>query len=184
MVTVTEITEIGVRGVGMMKTVIGMVLAGALIVGVASAQTGPASKAPRLAFHSLRVSDLNRATDYYRALGFSARDNPGWTTGEEADRLYNTQGARFRAAALTIPSTNSGQLFTLYLREYKDAGGRSRVDFPPRNPSSTHLGLMVPDADNLWAKLQSDRLLRPLSWGGKLIRMPGQTSGGSLWYHM
>jgi catechol 2,3-dioxygenase-like lactoylglutathione lyase family enzyme len=37
---------------------------------------------------------------------------------------------------------------------------------------------MAPDADNLWAKLQSDRLLRPLSWGGKLIRMPGQTSGG------
>jgi catechol 2,3-dioxygenase-like lactoylglutathione lyase family enzyme len=83
-----------------------------------------------------------------------------------------------RTAILKIPTTDSGRPFTLYLREYKDIDRGSRADFPARDPSSTHLGLMVPEADALWEKLKEEGLLRPLSWGGKLIRLPGQTSGG------
>ncbi len=133
-----------------------------------------------LAFQSVRVSDLKRSVAYYQALGFTAADKiePAWVKDEAANRLYRTPGASFRAATLTIPSVNSGQPFVLYLREYEGAGGRGRVDFPPRYPSSTHFGLMVPQADELWEMLRVTGLLRPLSWDGKLIRTAGQTSGG------
>ncbi len=143
--------------------------------GAAASQRG---KVLGLAFKSVRVSDLEKATIYYQALGFAVAGDPDppWIKNEAANRLYNTPGAMSRTATLTIPSTNSGRPFTLYLREYKNAGGRGRIDFPPRHPSSTHFGLMVPEADNLWAKLRASGLLRPLSWDGKLIRMPGQAS--------
>ena len=133
-----------------------------------------------LAFESLRVSDLNRSIGYYRALGFALTgdSNPPWAVDEAANGLYNAPGVSSRTATLTIASTASGQPFTLYLREYKDFERGRRIDFPARNPSSTHVGLMAPEADALWAQLQSAGLLRPLSWDGRLIRMPGQTSGG------
>jgi catechol 2,3-dioxygenase-like lactoylglutathione lyase family enzyme len=161
----------------------------ALFVGIAFTGSGQslrgsaASKSRAvlgIAFESLRISDLKKSIDYYRTLGFAlASDaNPPWIVDEAANRLYNAPGVSSRTAALTIASTASGQPFTLYLREYKDFERGRRIDFPARNPSSTHMGLMVPEADALWAQLQSAGLLRPLSWDGKLIRMPGQTSGG------
>jgi catechol 2,3-dioxygenase-like lactoylglutathione lyase family enzyme len=149
-------------------------------------QSPPASAAAKsgkvlgIAFESLRVSNLKKSIDYYQAIGFTAASdtNPPWAKDEAANRLYNTPGAMSRTATLTIASTASGRPFTLYLREYRDVGIGGRADFPARNPSSTHIGLMVPEADALWVQLQSAGMLRPLSWEGKLIRMPGQTSGG------
>jgi len=38
--------------------------------------------------------------------------------------------------------------------------------------------VLAPEADALWEKLKAAGTLRPLSWDGKLIRLPGQTSGG------
>jgi catechol 2,3-dioxygenase-like lactoylglutathione lyase family enzyme len=79
---------------------------------------------------------------------------------------------------LTIASTNSGEPFILYLREYKGIDRGNRVDFPARNPSAAHVGLMVPDADTLWAQMKSAGTLRALSWDAKLMRLPGQATGG------
>jgi catechol 2,3-dioxygenase-like lactoylglutathione lyase family enzyme len=143
-------------------------------------EAGRSGKVLGIAFDSLQVSDLEKSIDYYRAVGFTLVNNPDppWVRDEAANRLYRTPGALSRTAALTIPCTASGQPFTLYLRQYKDIERGGRKDFPARAPSAAHLGLIVPEADALWEKLRSDGMLRPLSWDGKLIRMPGQTSGG------
>jgi catechol 2,3-dioxygenase-like lactoylglutathione lyase family enzyme len=155
-----------------------------LFLGIAF--TGDAQQAPQsgkvlgLAFESLSVSNLERSIHYYKTLGFTVvgDENPSWTTDEEANRLYNTPGAISRTAALSIASSGSGKPFIFYLREYKNFDRHSRADFPARDPSSCHIGIMVPDADTLWARMKSDGLLRALSWDAKLVRMPGQTSGG------
>ncbi len=142
-----------------------------------AAQSG---KVLGLAFESLAVSNLEKSVNYYKSIGFSVAGdaNPPWTRDETANRLYNTPHAMSRTVALTIASTGSGKPFILYLREYKDFNRRSRANFPARNPSSSHMGVIVPDADTLWEQLKSAGLLRALSWDAKLVRMPGQTSGG------
>jgi catechol 2,3-dioxygenase-like lactoylglutathione lyase family enzyme len=133
-----------------------------------------------IAFESLAVSDLEKSVNYYKAIGFAVAGevNPPWIKDEAANRLYNTPGAMSRTATLSVTSTGSGKPFTLFLREYKDFVRHSRADFPARDPSSSHIGLMVPEADVLWAQLKSSGLLRALSWDAKLVRMPGQPSGG------
>jgi catechol 2,3-dioxygenase-like lactoylglutathione lyase family enzyme len=168
---------------------IGMVLLCMTLAGIAFAagnrpdpgrETDNPGKIHGIAFESLQVSNLERSVKYYRALGFALMSdaNQPWTVDEAANRLYKTPGAKSRTAALTILRTASGQPFTLYLRQYKDLERGSRIDFPARDPSAAHFGLMVPKADALWEQLRSAGMLRPLSWGGKLIRMPGQTLGG------
>jgi catechol 2,3-dioxygenase-like lactoylglutathione lyase family enzyme len=134
----------------------------------------------KMAFESVIVSNLERSVQYYKTLGFAVVGDatPSWTKEDAENRLYNTPGALSRTAKLTAASTGSGEPFLLYLREYKDVARGNRVDFPARNPSATHIGVMVPDADTLWAKMKSDGILRALSWDSKLVRLPGQTSGG------
>ncbi|MEJ2245397.1 MAG: hypothetical protein P8Y80_04800 [Acidobacteriota bacterium] len=143
-------------------------------------ETGGTGKVLGLAFDCLQVSSLERSIEYYRTLGFSISGdtNPPWIEDEAANSLYKTPGARFRTATLNMDSTVSGQTFTLYLREYKGIDRGDRVDHHPRSPSSSHIGIVVPEADALWAKMQDSGMLRPLSWDGKLVRMPGQSSGG------
>jgi catechol 2,3-dioxygenase-like lactoylglutathione lyase family enzyme len=133
-----------------------------------------------IAFNTVQVSNLEKSIGYYRMLGFApvGDTDPAWIEDEAANRLYRTPGARFRTAKLAMATTASGRPFTLYLREYDGLERSGRVDFPARNPSSSHMGLIVPEADALWEQLKSAGMLRPLSWDGKLIRMPGQTSGG------
>ena len=133
-----------------------------------------------MAFESVVVSNLERSLKYYKALGFKteSENHPPFAGDEAENRLYKTPGAMSRTAKLTVASAVSGEPFILYLREYKNAARGNRVDFPARNPSAAHIGLMVPDADTLWASMKSDGTLRALSWEAKLVRMPGQTSGG------
>jgi catechol 2,3-dioxygenase-like lactoylglutathione lyase family enzyme len=133
-----------------------------------------------IAFESVRVSNLEKSIRYYMALGFclEGETNPPWIKDAIENRLYNTPGDSSRTAKLTIAGTSSEAPFTLYLREYKDIAPGKRVDFPARNPSAAHIGLMVPDADALWAQMKSAGTLRALSWDSKLVRLPGQTSGG------
>jgi catechol 2,3-dioxygenase-like lactoylglutathione lyase family enzyme len=133
-----------------------------------------------IAFESVRVSNLERSIRYYMALGFrlEGETSPPWIKDAAENRLYNTPGASSRTAKLTVATTSSGAPFTLYLREYKNIAPGKRVDFPARNPSATHIGLMVPDADALWAQMKSAGILRALSWDSKLVRLPGQTAGG------
>jgi catechol 2,3-dioxygenase-like lactoylglutathione lyase family enzyme len=171
------------------SSMLGVAFLGAMIFEVACVENGTrlnesakveSGKVLGIAFVSLQVDGLERSMAYYQALGFSVvgESEPAWIRDDAANRLYNTPGAMSRTATLRISSTGSGQPFTLYLREYKDINRGSRSFFSARAPSSAHLGLMVPDADTLWEQLQSKGQLRPLSWDGKLIRMPGQTSGG------
>lgn len=171
------------------SAMIALTLLGALLCGIAftqDRQPGPVSaegkpgKIAGIAFVSLQVSDLQKSMDYYRALGFTPRGeaDPPWVLNEEENKLYNAPGAMSRTATLTIATTDSGRPFTLYLREYKGIERGTRADFPARDPSSTHLGLMVPEADALWTRMKAEGLLRPLSWEGKLIRLPGQDTGG------
>lgn len=142
--------------------------------------TTQSGKALGVSFESLVVSNLERSINYYKAMGFTVdgNANPTWVKDEEINRLYNTPGAMSRTATLTIASTGSGKPFKLLLREYKGIDRGKRVDFPARNPSSAHIGLIVPEADALWKRLQAAGLLRALSWDAKLVRLPGQTSGG------
>ena len=148
--------------------------------------TGPESemadsgKVLGIAFETVQVSSLDRSIEYYRTLGFTLENqtDPTWTEDEAANRLYKTPGAASRTATLTIASTSSEHPFTLYLREYRNIERDGRIDFPARHQSSPHFGLIVPEADALWEQMSSAGILRPLSWEGKLIRMPGQTSGG------
>ena len=169
--------------------VLALALLCTLLCGLAFSQDRPPAPGPAggksgkvlgLAFVSLQVSNLQKSIDYYQALGFKLAGGavPSWVRDEAENRLYNTMGAMSRTAVLHMATTDSGQPFALYLREYKDIERGSRADFPARDPSSTHLGLMVPEADAMWERLKADGLLRPLSWEGKLIRLPGQTSGG------
>jgi catechol 2,3-dioxygenase-like lactoylglutathione lyase family enzyme len=133
-----------------------------------------------LAFQSISVSNLERSVAYYKALGFDpiGDEKSPWIKDEPANRLYRTPGAMCRTARLSLPSNGSGQPFLLLLREYKDFKRNSRADYPARNPSSAHFGMVVPDADALWAHVKTSGMLRALSWDSKLVRMPGQSSGG------
>jgi catechol 2,3-dioxygenase-like lactoylglutathione lyase family enzyme len=165
-----------------LSTLIALLSLCTLLLGIAFSNGRPqsAGKILGISFECVQVSDLERSVRYYKALGFTLTGdaNPPWIKDEAANSLYNTPGAMSRTACLSIDTTGSGKPFTLYLREYKNFKRGSRADFPARNPSATHIGLMVPDADTLWAQLQSAGLLRALSWDAKLVRMPGQTSGG------
>jgi catechol 2,3-dioxygenase-like lactoylglutathione lyase family enzyme len=169
---------------GLSSTMTAVMLLCALLLGIAFSnsrpQTPQSGKVLGLAFECVQVSSLERSVNYYKALGFTVVGgaNPPWIKDEAANRLYNTPDAMSRTATLSVNSTGSGKPFILYLREYKNFKRGSRADFPARNPSSSHIGLMVPDADALWAQLKSAGLLRALSWDAKLVRMPGQTSGG------
>jgi catechol 2,3-dioxygenase-like lactoylglutathione lyase family enzyme len=167
-----------------MKNMMILIVLFTLLLGIAFAQTRQRTpqtgSVSELAFVSLRVSDLERSIKYYRAIGFTVEGdtNPPWIKDEAANRLYNTPGVMSRTATLSIASTNSGKPFAFYLREFRGLARGNRVDFPARNPSSSHIGVMVPAADTLWEQLKSSGLLRALSWDAKLVRMPGQTSGG------
>jgi catechol 2,3-dioxygenase-like lactoylglutathione lyase family enzyme len=155
-----------------------------LVAGIAFAQSVPqtpaSGKVLGLAFQSVSVANLERSIKYYKMLGFTVVGdaNPPWVKDDVANRLYKTPGAMSRTATLSMPTSASGKPFILYLREYKDFDRHSRADFPARAPSSCHFGVLVPDADTLWTQLKEAGLLRALSWDAKLVRMPGQNSGG------
>jgi catechol 2,3-dioxygenase-like lactoylglutathione lyase family enzyme len=168
---------------------IGFVLLSMLLFGIACAEnqqpppeakTSDPGKVLDIAFNTVAVSNLERSMKFYRMLGFTpvGETDRRWIEDEALNRLYRTPGAKSRTAELAMATTDSGRRFTLYLREFDGVERGGRVDFPARNPSSSHIGVMVPEADALWEELRSAELLRPLSWEGKLIRMPGQTSGG------
>jgi len=154
-----------------------------LLMGIAFTQGGrqaPPGKVVGLNSEALSVSNLKRSIKFYKMIGFTVvgNANPRWLKDEGENRLYDTPGAMSRTAALTMATTASGKPFTLYLREYKNVDRGARVDFPARDASSCHLGVLVPEADALWERMKTAGLLRALSWDSKLVRMPGQNSGG------
>jgi catechol 2,3-dioxygenase-like lactoylglutathione lyase family enzyme len=82
-------------------------------------------------------------------------------------------------AKLTI-NTNIGEQtpFTLYLREFRGIKRRNVMEGKTAwEPGSTHMEVVVPDADKLWSDLKAANMLWPCTWDGKLIAVPGQTKG-------
>jgi catechol 2,3-dioxygenase-like lactoylglutathione lyase family enzyme len=166
-------------------------LAIALLISLpVEAQQGSATAAPanagsqngrilRLAFDILMVSNIEKSIEFYKAIGFSLEGSskPAWKSDQALNRLYNSKGASWRTAVLTIKSATSSKPFMLYLREYKGIERKNWGHLKPWDPVSNHIGVIVPDAEALWAKLGSEGLLKPLTWGGKLIPRPGQTKG-------
>ena len=133
----------------------------------------------RLAFVGRMVKDLDRSVAFYKMLGFTQDPlaKPVWRTDPVVEGLYGTHGFTTRMAKMYVVNADSGQHFVVYLREVKGIKRTDRSHHTAWDPGVTHFGLVVPDADQLWANLSAAGLLHARSWGGKLIAPPGQTKG-------
>ena len=132
-----------------------------------------------LAFVGRMVSDLDRSVAFYKAIGFSQDPaaNPAWRKDDVVERLYGVSGVQTRMAKMYVNNTPSGQRFVVYLRELKGLPRKTLSNHTPWDPGVTHFGLIVPDADAVWERLQTSGMLRARSWDAKLIAPPGQTKG-------
>jgi catechol 2,3-dioxygenase-like lactoylglutathione lyase family enzyme len=131
-----------------------------------------------IAFVGRTVSDLDRSVKFYTGLGFKQdlRANPEWRTDEVTERMYGVpKGTQTRMAKMLINSNSSGKDFAVYLREFKGIKQKNVSNHTPWTPGAPHFGLVVPDAEALWAKLKETGQLNARSWGGELIAPPGQT---------
>ena len=127
------------------------------------------------------VANLDKSVTFYKAIGF-AQDpslDSSWRKDAALDGLFGIKGAEYRTAKMTIYSNISGQPFAVYLRELKDVKRKSLAGHLFWEPSSTHFGLTVPDAEALWSQLTSSGMLWPRTRDGKLVAPPGQTKGTS-----
>ena len=152
----------------------------------AYAQSAPAPKAQAqghvvgMAFVGRSVSDLDKSVAFYKALGFTQdmQANPAWRKDEITEQIYGIKGAKgveTRMAKMAINSNQSGQVFNVYLREFRGLPRKKLSGYVAWEPGATHFGLVVPDANKLWAELKAKGLLKARSWGGELIAPPGQT---------
>jgi catechol 2,3-dioxygenase-like lactoylglutathione lyase family enzyme len=159
------------------------VMAAFLSLGVCAPSRGqssaPEAKVLGIAFVGRMVSDLDRSVAFYKAIGFSqdAAANPAWRQDDVVERLYGVKGIQTRMAKMYVNNTSSGKRFVVYLRELKGLPRKNLSDHTPWDPGVTHFGLIVPDADAVWAQLQASGMLRARSWDAKLIAPPGQTKG-------
>jgi len=156
-----------------------------LLPQTAALSQAPAASSGRvvgIAFVGRMVSNLDRSVAFYKALGFSQDPaaDPAWRTDPVVGHLYGVQsvpGVQTRMAKMFITNIDSGQRFVVYLRELKGLKRRNLSNHTAWEPGASHFGLVVPDAAQLWSRLQSSGMLRARSWGGKLIAPPGQTKG-------
>jgi len=158
------------------------IIAAIAIVGVlaqsALAQAADTPQVIGIAFVGRTVSDLDRSVKFYTGLGFKQdlRANPEWRTDEVTERMYGVpKGTQTRMAKMLINSNSSGKDFAVYLREFKGIKQKNVSNHTPWTPGAPHFGLVVPDAEALWAKLKETGQLNARSWGGELIAPPGQT---------
>lgn len=156
------------------------------VAGSAAAQSAPAAgtagqgKVVGMAFIGRSVSNLDRSVAFYKALGFTQdmQANPAWRKDEVTEQIYgikNGKGVETRMAKMAINSNQSGQVFNVYLREFRGLKRKTLTGYDAWEPGATHFGLVVPDAEKLWAQLKANGLLKARSWGGELIAPPGQT---------
>ncbi len=133
-----------------------------------------------MAFIGRSVSDLDKSVAFYKALGFTQdmQANPAWRKDEITNQIYgikDAKGVETRMAKMAINSNQSGQVFNVYLREFRGLKRKTLTGYDAWEPGAAHFGLVVPDAEKLWAQLKADGLLKARSWGGELIAPPGQT---------
>lgn len=156
------------------------------LAGSAAAQSAPTAgtagqgKVVGMAFIGRSVSNLDRSVAFYKALGFTQdmQANPAWRKDEVTEQIYgikNGKGVETRMAKMAINSNQSGQVFNVYLREFRGLKRKTLTGYDAWEPGATHFGLVVPDAEKLWAQLEANGLLKARSWGGELIAPPGQT---------
>jgi catechol 2,3-dioxygenase-like lactoylglutathione lyase family enzyme len=153
---------------------------------MAQSASAPAAQAQGhvvgMAFVGRSVSDLDKAIAFYKALGFTQdmQANPAWRKDPITEQIYGIKGAKgveTRMAKMAINSNQSGQVFNVYLREFRGLPRKTLTGYDAWEPGATHFGLVVPDANTLWAELKAHGLLKARSWGGELIAPPGQTKG-------
>jgi catechol 2,3-dioxygenase-like lactoylglutathione lyase family enzyme len=139
---------------------------------------GSTAQVVGIAFVGRTVSDLDTSVAFYKALGFKQdrRANPEWRTDEVTERVYGVpKGTQTRMAKMLMNSNISGKDFAVYLREFKGIKQKHLAGYTVWEPGAPHFGLVVPDAQALWAQLKASGLLHARSWGGELIAPPGQT---------
>ena len=133
-----------------------------------------------IAFDGRMVGNLDKSVAFYKALGFVPvveGVNSSWRNDEVMNRIHGTKGVESRMAKFTLNSNISGKPFTLYLREFRGIKRRNAASGNAWDPGMCHIDLTVPDVDLLWAQLKSAGMLRPRSWGGNLVPLPGETKG-------
>ena len=133
-----------------------------------------------MAFIGRSVSNLDQSIAFYKALGFTQdlQANPAWRKDEITEQIYGIKGGKgveTRMAKMAINSNQSGQVFNVYLREFRGLKRKTLSGYDAWEPGATHFGLVVPDAEKLWAQLKANGMLKARSWGGELIAPPGQT---------
>ena len=164
-----------------MKTIVTAICLSLLVLtGAASAQSAPGTDKGRvvgISFVGRSVSDLDRSIAFYKAIGYTqdAQANPAWRKDEITEQIYGVKGVETRMAKMAINSNISGKTFVVYLREFRGIKRRNLAGYTTWEPGATHFGLIVPDAEKLWAQLKASGLLKARSWGGELIAPPGQT---------
>jgi catechol 2,3-dioxygenase-like lactoylglutathione lyase family enzyme len=136
----------------------------------------PEGRVLGIAFVGRMVSDLDQSVAFYKAIGFSQDPaaSPVWRHDKVTEALYGVTGIQTRMAKMYIQNTSSGQRFVVYLRELKGVPRKNQSDHTPWDPGVTHFGLIVPDADAVWAQLKAGGMLRARSWDAKLVAPPGQ----------
>jgi catechol 2,3-dioxygenase-like lactoylglutathione lyase family enzyme len=165
-----------------------LVAAAAAVVSVFTLGTAVAAEAGAeghgkvvgMAFIGRSVSDLDKSVAFYKVLGFTQdmQANPAWRKDEITEQIYgikDAKGVETRMAKMAINSNQSGQVFNVYLREFRGLKRKTLTGYDAWEPGATHFGLVVPDAEKLWAQLKASGLLKARSWGGELIAPPGQT---------
>jgi catechol 2,3-dioxygenase-like lactoylglutathione lyase family enzyme len=154
-------------------------LTAAFLTTVCSLASAEVWQGARLGFVGRVVGDLDRSVAFYKMIGFTQDPSakPEWRTDPVVESLYGVKGFTTRMAKMYVVNPDSGQHFVVYLREVKGLKRTDRSAHTPWTPGATHFGLVVADADQVWASLQAAGLLHARSWGGKLIAPPGQTKG-------
>ncbi len=159
----------------------------AVFIAVAAPQARAQGSAPevmswqgaRLGFVGRMVKDLDRSVTFYKMIGFTQDPlvKSGWRTDREAQALYAAKGIKTRTAKMYVVNPDSQEHFVVSLTEVRGIKRTDRSDHTAWEPGATHFGLVVADADQVWATLQAAGLLHARSWGGKLVAPPGQTKG-------
>ncbi|MEJ1963268.1 MAG: VOC family protein [Gammaproteobacteria bacterium] len=166
-----------------MKTIVRAICMSLLVLtSTAFAQAQPATgtgqgRAIGISFIGRSVADLDRSVAFYKALGFAQdpKASSDWRKDEVTEQMYGVKGVETRMAKMALNSSISGKTFVVYLREFRGIKRKVLTGYTTWEPGATHFGLVVPDAEKLWAQLKANGMLKARSWGGELIAPPGQT---------
>jgi predicted enzyme related to lactoylglutathione lyase len=110
------------------------------------------------------VGDLDSAVAFYRdAIGFTVVTPPDKPKKDAAlSKLYNTPGAKFRTAVLSMPKTP----YNFELMEITGADGKKMPALLEVDPGNSALNMTTPDLASMWPKIEQ--------MGGKALSAEGK----------